>query len=103
PQARAVEARVHERPNAGETDGAAEMPADHGETRGATIHLVDLIEQREAPDATCLLDEPSVFRREGTRWLAGRLHRRHRHGDPLRPMYVELIDADALPPAELGR
>ena len=66
-QTRAVETRVHELPDARQTHGAAVVPAHHRQARGAAVHLVDLVDEREPADTLRLLPEMSAVRLE---WFA---------------------------------
>ena len=82
-QARAVEARVDELADARQAHRAAEVPAHHGEAGGAAIHLVDLPDVREAPDAALALDEASGLGERLPRDASVRL--RPRRAGPDRP------------------
>jgi len=90
---------MHKGANARETDRTPVMPTDHREARGATIHLVDLVHQREPANALASRCESPVVGRERP-GIRRRLRRRSR-GFFFR-RNVDLIDADAAPGAHLG-
>jgi hypothetical protein len=71
-QARPVGARMHDAPDVREAHGAAEVARHHRDAGGATVHLVDLPDVREAPDAPLGATEALVPGRHlRRRFLAG--------------------------------
>ena len=60
-QTRAICRRMTELTNTRETDLASKMPANHTETGRAAIHLIDLLNEFELPDAFFLLPKMPFF------------------------------------------